>query len=69
MNRTRHTLGHTVAYHGCDEVVGEKALAGKDGLIPSIQDYDWLGSRGCSGLSRAMPQSAASENVPKAPRP
>ena len=44
MSRTRHTLGHIVAYHGCDASVGEKTLAGKDQLKPSIQDYDWLGN-------------------------
>ncbi len=44
MSRTRHTLGHIVAYHGCDAATGEKVLAGKDRLKPSIQDYDWLGN-------------------------
>lgn len=44
MSRSRYTLGHILAYHGCDASVGEKALAGKDGLKPSIQDHDWLGN-------------------------
>jgi hypothetical protein len=44
VSRSRHTLGHIIAYHGCDASIGEKALAGKDGLRPSIQDYDWLGN-------------------------
>ena len=43
MRRTRYTLGHIVAYHGCDAATGEKVLAGKVRLQPSIQDYDWLG--------------------------
>jgi hypothetical protein len=44
VSRTRHTLGHIVVYHGCDAATGEKVLAGKDRLKPSIQDYDWLGN-------------------------
>jgi hypothetical protein len=44
VSRARHTLGHIIAYHGCDASVGEKALAGKNWLKPSIHDYDWLGS-------------------------
>ena len=44
MSRTRHTLGHIVAYHGCDAATGERVLAGKDRLKPSIQNYDWLGN-------------------------
>jgi len=44
VSRTRYTLGHIVAYHGCDAATGEKILAGKDRLKPSIQDYDWLGN-------------------------
>lgn len=44
MSRSRHTLAHIVAYHGCDAEVGEKVLAGKDRLKPSLKDYDWLGN-------------------------
>jgi hypothetical protein len=44
VSRTPHTLGHIVAYHGCDAAVGESVLAGKSRLKPSSQDYDWLGS-------------------------
>lgn len=44
MSRTRYTLGHIATYHGCDAAAGEKVLAGKDKLKPSIQDYDWLGN-------------------------
>src|SRR6266404_3437306 len=43
MSRARHTLGHIVAYHGCDAKVGERVLAGKEPLKPSREDYDWLG--------------------------
>ncbi|MBI2497021.1 MAG: hypothetical protein HYV75_03555 [Opitutae bacterium] len=32
-----------LGFHGCDESVGEKVLAGKDHLKPSANDYDWLG--------------------------
>jgi len=33
-----------LGFHGCDEDVGEKVLAGKAGLKPSRNSYDWLGS-------------------------
>ncbi len=32
-----------VGYHGCDESVAEKVLAGVDGFKPSVNEYDWLG--------------------------
>jgi hypothetical protein len=32
-----------LGFHGCDESVGEKILAGKGHLVPSANDYDWLG--------------------------
>jgi hypothetical protein len=32
-----------LGFHGCDESVGERILAGKDHLEPSTNDYDWLG--------------------------
>lgn len=32
-----------LGFHGCDESVGERVLAGKDHLVPSANDYDWLG--------------------------
>lgn len=32
-----------LGFHGCDESVGERVLAGKDHLVPSTNDYDWLG--------------------------
>lgn len=32
-----------LGYHGCDEAVAEKVLAGED-FKPSDNDYDWLGS-------------------------
>lgn len=33
-----------LAYHGCDEVIGEKVLAGEAHLKASENDYDWLGT-------------------------
>ncbi len=33
-----------LAYHGCDSAVGEKVLAGKEEVLLSENDYDWLGS-------------------------
>jgi hypothetical protein len=44
VSRTRYTLGHILAYHGCDAAIGENVLAGNGGLKPSTQDYDWLGN-------------------------
>lgn len=32
-----------LGFHGCDESVGERVLAGKDHLIASSNKYDWLG--------------------------
>jgi hypothetical protein len=33
-----------LGFHGCDQALGEKILAGKDTLKPSTNDWDWLGS-------------------------
>ena len=35
--------GFILAYHGCDRELGEKVLAGEQGLEPSKNSYDWLG--------------------------
>lgn len=43
MTRVKNTLGPIIGYHGCDQEVAEKVLAGQDGLKPSENDYDWLG--------------------------
>lgn len=32
-----------LAFHGCDRLVGEDVLSGRTGLLPSENDYDWLG--------------------------
>jgi hypothetical protein len=32
-----------LGFHGCDESVGEQILAGREHLVPSSNDYDWLG--------------------------
>lgn len=32
-----------IGYHGCDQEIAEKVLAGHEGLKPSANDYDWLG--------------------------
>lgn len=32
-----------LGFHGCDETVGEAVLAGKQHLVPSTNDHDWLG--------------------------
>lgn len=33
-----------LGYHGCDREVAERVLAGEDELLPSRNEYDWLGS-------------------------
>ncbi|HEX8463307.1 MAG TPA: hypothetical protein VF627_01700 [Abditibacterium sp.] len=34
----------TLGFHGCDRSVGEAILAGREEhLLPSKNDYDWLG--------------------------
>lgn len=32
-----------LGYHGCDQKLAERVLAGKASLKPSTNDYDWLG--------------------------
>lgn len=32
-----------LAYHGCDESVATRVIAGRSTLLPSGNDYDWLG--------------------------
>lgn len=32
-----------LAYHGCDADVAARAISGDEHLLPSSQDYDWLG--------------------------
>ena len=34
----------TIGFHGCDQSVADKVAAGKDNLLASTNDYDWLGS-------------------------
>lgn len=34
----------TIGFHGCDQSVVDKVIAGKENLLASINDYDWLGS-------------------------
>ena len=33
-----------LGFHGCDQSVVDKVVAGKDNLIASTNDYDWLGN-------------------------
>ena len=40
MRRTSWVLD----YHGCDEATGEAILSGRQDILPSSNDYDWLGS-------------------------
>jgi len=42
-SRSRYSLPHFVGYHGCDEILGEHILAGKDNLKASNNKHDWLG--------------------------
>ena len=34
----------TVGFHGCDQAVVDKVVAGEDNLLASTNDYDWLGN-------------------------
>ena len=35
--------GLVLGFHGCDEEVAEKVLSGRDRLLSSVNEYDWLG--------------------------
>ena len=35
---------HIIGFHGCDESVVRKVVNGEEDLIPSTNDYDWLGN-------------------------
>ena len=34
----------TIGFHGCDQSVVDKVITGKENLLVSSNDYDWLGS-------------------------
>lgn len=36
--------GWVLGYHGCDAALGEAVLRGEKFLLPSENDYDWLGT-------------------------
>jgi len=36
--------GWVLGYHGCDAALGEAVLRGEKVLLPSENDYDWLGT-------------------------
>ncbi len=38
-----HAGGYVLGFHGCDRKTAEKVLAGKQDLITSTNNYDWLG--------------------------
>jgi len=35
--------GFILGFHGCDQEVADRVLAGEKSLLPSQNDYDWLG--------------------------
>ena len=41
--RNHHTLGRLIGYHGCDRHLSEAIFSGVSTLLPSQNDYDWLG--------------------------
>ena len=43
MDRRANNPGFILGYHGCDKSLGERVLAGEQGLEPSNNSYDWLG--------------------------
>lgn len=38
-----HRTNLTIGFHGCDQSVVDKVLSGKENLIASTNNYDWLG--------------------------
>lgn len=34
----------TIGFHGCDQSVVDKVIAGEENLLASKNDYDWLGN-------------------------
>lgn len=40
---SRLATSFVLGYHGCDAQLGRRAVAGDVELVPSDQDYDWLG--------------------------
>jgi hypothetical protein len=43
MARMPNTLGPLVAYHGCDFSVAQAVMSREQELLPSVNNYDWLG--------------------------
>src|SRR5713101_2222286 len=43
MERSYHTIGRVVGYHGCDLDVARRLLTHELDIAPSENDYDWLG--------------------------
>lgn len=45
MNETLYSMRPNLilGFHGCDQSVVDKVIAGKEDLIASTNDYDWLG--------------------------
>lgn len=39
----KRSTSFVLGFHGCDRSVGEAVLNGKEHLVPSANDYDWLG--------------------------
>src|SRR5712675_585112 len=43
MERSYHTIGRVVAFHGCDLEIGRKLLNYDLRIAPSENEFDWLG--------------------------
>lgn len=45
MNETLYSTRPSLVlgFHGCDQSVVDKVIAGKEELLASNNDYDWLG--------------------------
>jgi hypothetical protein len=44
LRRMIRASAFVLGYHGCDQAIGEKVLAGEEHLKSSENDYDWLGT-------------------------
>jgi hypothetical protein len=63
MERSYHTIGRVVGYHGCDLDVATKLLTHELDIAPSENEYDWLGRGAYFGLTvRGAELSGQSRN-------
>ena len=49
-----------IGFHGCDQTVVDKVLAGEEKLLASTNDYDWLGNEMTISLGLSFVPAVAS---------